>query len=78
MELRQRMTEIVEEAMDADRKWVKCQRLIRTLDSVARASNLRKYGSTAEVDRYEALVRLESSLLGNAADPTIDSAEGQP
>ena len=78
MELRQRMTEIAEEAMDADRKWVKCQRLIRTLDSVARASNLRKYGSTEEVDRYEALVRLESSLLGNSAEPTIDSAEGQP
>jgi len=49
--------------MDLERKWVKCQRLIQTLQSVALAANLEKVASPELQEKYKEIVREEACLL---------------
>jgi hypothetical protein len=49
--------------MDLERKWVKCQRLMQTLQSVALAANLEKVASPELQEKYKEIVREESCLL---------------
>lgn len=49
---------------DLDRTWVKCQRLIRTAESVAMAANLPKVAKEEIVTRYRMLVEAEGGVLG--------------
>lgn len=51
---------------DLDRTWVKCQRFIRTAESVSLAANLPKLVKEEIVDRYKSLVEAESGVLGSA------------
>ena len=48
---------------DEDRKWVKCQRIIRTLENVALEANLPKFVETCTLNRYEELVSAENATL---------------
>ena len=48
---------------DEDRKWVKCQRFIRTLENVALEANLPKCVETCTLNRYEELVSAENATL---------------
>ena len=78
MELRQKMAQVKAEAMNADRRWVKCQRLIRTLESVALAGNLQDAGSLEQQETYQRLVELESSMLGDSFVRSPGDVSGQP
>ena len=78
MELRQKMAQVKAEAMNADRRWVKCQRLIRTLESVALAGNLQDAGSLEQQETYQQLVELESSMLGDSFVRSPGDVSGQP
>lgn len=78
MELRQKMAQVSEEAMNADRQWVKCQRFIRTLESVALAGNLQKAGSLEQQEAYQRMVDLESSWLGNSFVRSAGDVSTQP
>ena len=49
--------------MDLERKWVKCQRLMQTLQSVALAANLEKVASPELQEKYKEITREEASLL---------------
>jgi hypothetical protein len=55
---------------DQDRIWVKCQRFIRTAESISLAANLPKLAKPDIVERYNSLVEAESGCLGTrtAAD----------
>ena len=52
--------------LDQDRVWVKCQRLLRTLENVALAANLPRVASPEVVARYRRLVAVESAPLGDS------------
>jgi hypothetical protein len=49
--------------MDLERKWVKCQRLMQTLQSVALAANLEKVATPELQEKYKEIVREEACLL---------------
>lgn len=63
-EQRRQLDDLDERRLDQDRIWVKCQRLIRTLESIALEANLPAVADAATVGRYRALVDLESGGLG--------------
>ncbi|MCP4787013.1 MAG: hypothetical protein GY903_24875 [Fuerstiella sp.] len=67
-EFRTQNDELSEQRFDLDRRWVKCQRLLRSMDYVAMAANLSKVGSPEIQERYRQLVEAESCTLGDAAD----------
>ena len=48
---------------DQDRKWVKCHRLLRTLENVALEANLPKFAKPDIVERYEELLAAEGDTL---------------
>jgi hypothetical protein len=48
---------------DLERKWVKCQRLMQTLQSVALAANLEKIAAPELQEKYKEIVREEACLL---------------
>jgi hypothetical protein len=49
--------------MDLERKWVKCQRLMQTLQSIALAANLQRVASEELQEKYREIVREENCLL---------------
>ena len=49
--------------MDLERKWVKCQRVMQTLQSIALAANLEKVATPALQEKYKEIVREEGCLL---------------
>ncbi len=49
--------------LDLERKWVKCQRLMQTLSSIALAGNLEKVASPQLQEKYKEIVREENCLL---------------
>lgn len=53
-----------EESFDLEKRWVKCQRLLRTLDNVAYAANLSKVASQEVNDRFAQLRASESASFG--------------
>jgi len=50
-------------AADAERKWIKCQRLIRMIDTVALSAALEKSGPPDVIDRYRQMVSDEAGFL---------------
>ena len=50
--------------MNYDRRWVKCKRLIRTLENVALAANLEVVAEPEVIERYHALRDAENQTLG--------------
>lgn len=65
-ELGARMREIDETRSDHEREWVKYQRLIRTLETVALAANLPRVADPEIVERFERLREAESGIFGPA------------
>ena len=72
--LHEEMAHLETEKFDLDRRWVKCQRLIRALENVAYAANLPQVADQAGQDRYADLVAAEAGVFGPAANP-VTSAE---
>jgi hypothetical protein len=62
--LRDETKKLSEQKLDVDRQWVKCQRLIRTLENVALAANLPHVAPTDSQERYRMLVAAESGTFG--------------
>lgn len=54
---------LAERKLDVERKWVRCQRLLRVIDNIALAANLRLVASPEAQARYQQLLELESSAL---------------
>lgn len=63
-ELAAKLEEIDRQQRDDDREWVKCQRLLRTLESVALAGNLPQVATPEIVERYTRLRAAESGVFG--------------
>lgn len=62
--------------LDQDRLWVKCQRLVQRLESVALAANLAKVADAPTVERYRRLLAAERETIGPpapASRPTTTS-----
>jgi hypothetical protein len=55
---------ITDERFDLERKWVKCQRLLRTLENVALAANLPKLATAEVQEAYQRLLMAEAGTLG--------------
>ena len=49
--------------LDLERKWVKCQRLMQTLQSIALAANLEKVASPDLQEKYKQILREENCRL---------------
>lgn len=65
-ELSKKADEATEKSFELERKWVKCQRLLYTLESVALAANLDKIATKLVQQRYEQLRAAENGVLGKA------------
>ena len=55
--------------LDLERRWVKCQRLLWALESVALAANLPKVASSELQQRYAQLLAAERGFLGPLPAP---------
>ena len=53
-----------ERRMDVERRWVKCQRLLRVVDNITLAANLPKVASPELQARWQQLLAAESGFLG--------------
>jgi len=62
--LRRRLNRLSQEQLKRDRKWAKCQRLIRTLENVALAANLPHVASAGRQKEYARLLGAEMATLG--------------
>jgi hypothetical protein len=51
-------------SLDLDRRWVKCQRFLRTAEDIALAANLTKFAPAEVQERYNELVAEECGTLG--------------
>jgi hypothetical protein len=65
---------LAKQSLDLDRRWVKCQRLIRTLENMALSANLSDVADSKTVDRYQRLLALEGGTLGDARAATTAAA----
>jgi hypothetical protein len=54
-------------ALDLERRWVKCQRFLRLVESVALAANLPRVATRDIQDRYQALLANEADTLCGAS-----------
>ena len=61
---RDQMKELSDNKLNIDRQWVKCQRIIRTLENVALAANLRHVAPRETQERYRMLLAAESGTFG--------------
>ena len=61
--LHDEMVLIAEHKLDLERKWVKCQRLLRTIDNITLAANLSLIAPSEGHSRYQRLIELENSVL---------------
>ncbi len=62
-ELRNELDGLETRNRDLERKWVKCQRLMQTLSSLAYAANLQKVASEDLQERYKELVEAEGCVI---------------
>jgi len=77
VELRSNVEELEASRFDLERRWVKCQRLIRALENVVLAANLTHVASPEILARYARLQAEESATLGkgpSASDESIDTS----
>ncbi len=54
---------LAEQKLDWERKWVKCQRLLRVIENITLAANLKLLAPPEIQTRYQRLVELEDSAL---------------
>lgn len=62
---RLRLAELMVLRLDQDRVWIRCQRLLRTLENVALAANLPRVAGIDTVKRFRRLVAAESASIGH-------------
>lgn len=62
--LRKQSDKLSDERLSLEKKWCKCQRLLRTLQNVALAANLPKVASPEVQSRYETLIAAERGSFG--------------
>lgn len=63
--LRQEVDRLGEQKMDLDRRWVKCQRLLRAMENVVLAHNLPQVAPPEIQQRYQRLIAAEQGVLGS-------------
>ncbi|MBX7165768.1 MAG: hypothetical protein K1X74_05415 [Pirellulales bacterium] len=68
-ELHDEIARLGEQSLDLQRRWARCQRLMRVLENVALAANLPKVATPEQQQRYQALLACESSWL---LDPAVN------
>lgn len=56
---------LAEEAMERDRRYVKCQRLLYALETLALRGNLQRFGALEEQESYDRLLTAESAVLAS-------------
>lgn len=78
VELRSNVQELEESSFDLERRWVKCQRLIRTLENIVLAANLTRVASPEILARYTQLQSEESATLHQAPAASNDKTEAGP
>lgn len=62
-QLHDELERLAEQKLDLERKWVKCQRLLRLVDNITLAANLPLVATPEAQTRFQALVKLENSSL---------------
>jgi hypothetical protein len=72
---RQQAAQLDEQILDQDRVWVKCQRLIRTLENTAAAANLPRVADADTQARYQRLLVAEAATLATP-DPAVTQRGG--
>lgn len=75
VELKSNVQKLDDSRFDLERRWVKCQRLLRTLENVVLAANLTHVASPEILERYAGLQAAESASLKTA--PTAGNEEPQ-
>ncbi len=60
------LDKVENESLDLERKWVKCQRFIRTAENVALAANLPSLATPEMQQRYHQLLGAENTQFGEA------------
>lgn len=75
LELRSNVRELDDSRFDLERRWVKCQRLIRTLENVVLAANLTHVASPEILERYARLQAAEAASL--QAGPSASNEDSQ-
>jgi len=74
------LKELATKKMDIDRRYAKCQRMLRQLENVAYAANLPRVADAAVNDRYAKLLAMESRSFGvspSAAPVSTSATAGQ-
>jgi hypothetical protein len=61
--LRRDISRLDDRSLDLERKWVKCQRMLRMLETVALAANLERVAPAGVVERYKQLLEDEGGML---------------
>ncbi len=75
VELKSNVQKLDDSRFDLERRWVKCQRLLRTLENVVLAANLTQVASPEILERYADLQAAEGASLKTA--PTAGNEEPQ-
>lgn len=75
MELKSNVRELDDSRFDLERRWVKCQRLVRTLENVVLAANLTHVASPEILERYARLQAAEAASL--QAGPSASNEDSQ-
>jgi hypothetical protein len=70
-ELRAEIDQLNEQKLNLDRRWVKCQRLLRALENVALAHNLPLDASLETQERYRQLLAAERGAFGTQPPPPL-------
>lgn len=71
LEYGDQLSDISKQEQDLDRRWVKCQRLRRTLENIALAANLSQVAEPEVVERFEALLQSERQSLGDIGQSSV-------
>lgn len=74
-ELRAKLETLEAAKLDYERKWVKCRRLERALESVALAGNLPLAATAEQIAGYERLAAAEGAFFGPQGEATLASPE---
>ncbi|HET6250342.1 MAG TPA: C13 family peptidase [Tepidisphaeraceae bacterium] len=65
--LRRDINKLEDHQLDLERRWVKCRRLSRMLETTALAANLKKFAPPEIVERYKQMVEDEGGVLSPKA-----------
>jgi len=76
--LRSNVEQLEDSRFDLERRWVKCQRLIRALENVVLAANLTHIASPEIVARYTRLLAEESGTLREGPSARFEEVDENP